>query len=238
MNLTNIIESLQSLSEEVSSLKGEINLLEKQFVSSQKRLVELKELQEINKKAVELLTFVSQSTREKIQELFERVVSQALQYVYQSNDYKFELDFDRRGSLPKLTFLLKTPDMQEKHDILNTRAGGAKDIVALALRFVLLEISKNPGFVFLDEPFKRLDNEETIQQAINFVKEMQSKTGRQMFIITHKKEVVEAVSNPIIFKKCSQNNEHKRKMNISNNNQKTVCKETKRKRGRPRKESK
>jgi DNA repair exonuclease SbcCD ATPase subunit len=201
MNLNNLKEQIKSLEQNTAELKGQVSTLESQFKHSTLKLKELKETREINKKAIELLTFVSQSTREKIQELFERVVTQALQYVYQSNDYNFQLDFDRRGSLPKLTFLLKTPEMQEKHDILQITAGGERDVIALALRFVLLEISKNQGFLFLDEPFKRLRTEETILQAINFIKEMQQKTNRQMFLIAKDKLVAECVSNPIILYK-------------------------------------
>ncbi|MHA2013346.1 MAG: hypothetical protein ACTSWG_13330 [Candidatus Helarchaeota archaeon] len=201
MNLNNLKQSIQSLEEQTSELKGKVSILESQFKESTVKLKELKELQEINKKAIELLTFVSQSTREKIQELFERVVTQALQYVYQSNDYKFELDFDRRGALPKLTFLLKTPTMQEKHNILHITAGGERDVIALALRFVLLEISKNSGFLFLDEPLKRLRTEETILQMVNFIKEMQQKTNRQIFVIAKEKLIADSVPNPIIITK-------------------------------------
>jgi len=99
-----------------------------------------------------------------------------------------------------MSFLLKTSDMQESHEIVHTRAGGSKDIVSLALRLVLLEVSQNKGFLFCDEPFKRLDNEETTQKAIEFLKEVQRETGRQLFIITHKQDVIDSVNNPIIIK--------------------------------------
>lgn len=204
MNLDNLKEQIKNLENETAELKGKVSILEEQFKSSCKNLKQLKIEQEINKKAIELLTFVSQSTREKIQELFERVVTQALQYVYQSPDYHFELDFDRRGALPKLIFLLKTPEKQEKHNILNTTAGGERDIIALALRFVLLEISQNPGFLFLDEPMKRLRTQETIKQTLKFIKELNQKTNRQIFIIAKEKSIAEAVSNPIIFNKRSK----------------------------------
>jgi len=83
---------------------------------------------------------------------------------------------------------------------------------------------KIPGFLFLDEPEKRLDNPETLQKMIEFVKEMQKETKRQIFVISHKKEFVDSIPNPIIIKAIQKR--------IS-----TEIKEKpiKKKRGRPRK---
>jgi len=94
--------------------------------------------------------------------------------------------------------------MQSNHDILSVSAGGNRDIMALALRFVLLEVSKMPGFLFLDEPFRRLDNEETINQAMKFIKELQSRTKRQIIIISHEQEVVDNADNSIVISKNKQ----------------------------------
>ena len=225
MNLNNLEKSIKSLEEEVSTLKGKVSVLEEQFHESTEKLSSLKENQIINAKAIEILTLVQKSTTELTKEIFEGVVTKALQYIHDNNEYKFELEFSRHGNTPKMRFLLKTPDMQESHDILNCRAGGSKDIIALALRLVLLELSRNKGFLFFDEPYKRLDNEKTIQKAIEFVKETQKDTDRQIFIITHKQEVVDSVSNPIIIKSNSSKTESKISDDIK----------PKRKRGRPRK---
>jgi len=224
----NLEISINSLSEEVNSLKGKVSLLEEQYIESENLLQNLKEEQEVNKKSIELLNLVSKVTTELIKEMFETIVTNALQYIYQSNDYKFELEFGKRGNLNELKFNIKKPEMQLSHDILDTNAGGNKDVVALALREVLLEVSQMPGFLFLDEPEKRLDSPETLKRMIEFIKKLQQKTNRQVFVITHKQEFVDSVTNPIIFEKA-----------ISVNNQK--CRENeieqkpKKKRGRPRK---
>jgi DNA repair exonuclease SbcCD ATPase subunit len=200
MNLNSIKDKIKNLEEEVASYKGKVSILEEQYAESTNKLSSLNKIQKINLKSVELLNLVQKATKEMIQELFQGIVSKALQFVHQNDDYSFELEFDRHGNVPKMRFLMKTPDMQESHEILTTRAGGSKDIISLALRFVLLEVSYNKGFLFLDEPFKRLDNEDTIQKALEFVKETQKNTGRQIFMITHKKEVIDTVNNPIIIK--------------------------------------
>lgn len=205
MNLTNLENSIKNLEENVSSLKGRVETLAEQYQESTEKLSNLKEEQVINTKSIELLNVVSKTTKELIKEVFEKITTHALQYVHQSNDYKFALDFGKRGNIPEMNFCIKTPEMQEAHDILETRGGGSCDIISLALRFVLLEASHNKGFLFLDEPAKMLDNPETAQKMIDFVKETQKETKRQVLWITHRDEVVESVSNPIIIKKETVN---------------------------------
>lgn len=201
MNLTNIESKILDLEKETSSVKGRLSLLEDQFMESENTISELKELSIINKKAIEVLNVIQKSTKELICNIFETVVTNALQYVYDDDGYEFKLELLRHGNRSKLTFLLKTPDMQEAHDIMTTRAGGEKDLITLALRFVLLECSKNQGFLFGDEVFKRLDSSETINRAINFIKETQKDTDRQIILITHKQEIVDSIDNPILFTK-------------------------------------
>ena len=200
MNIDDIKEKIELFENNTIALKGKVNTLEEQFTESTDKLEELKDLAIINSKAVELLNCVQKATRDLIKETFENVVTNALNYIHQSNDYKFELEFDRRGNIPKLRFLIKTPDMKESHELIHTRAGGAKDVVVLALRCVLLEISRNKSFLFGDELFKRLDNEETTMKTIEFIKEVQKNTNRQIFLITHRSEIVNSVDKPIIIK--------------------------------------
>ena len=201
MNIDNIKQSIKSLEEETNSLQGKVSLLEEQYTSNLNKIEHLKDLEDSNAKGIEILNFIQQTTSEVIKNAFENIVTNALQYVHQDNGYEFKLNFGKRGNNPELKFNLKTPEMQEEHDIVTTREGGAKDIIALALRQVLLEVSHNTGFLFLDEPFKRLDNEETEKNAMEFIKELQRESGRQILLITHKPTVVDSVPNPIIFKK-------------------------------------
>lgn len=201
INIKSLESQIKSLEDNVSSLKGKVELLENQYNDSQEKVTSLKDLQDTNKKAIELLTFVQGVTKESTKRIFEGVITNALRFIYQTNEYDFELEFSKRGNVPELKFNIKKPEMQNFHDIMATSAGGNRDIVALALREILLETFKVSGFLLLDEPFKRLDNSETINKAMEFIKELQQKTGRQIFIISHKQEVIDSVPNPIILKR-------------------------------------
>jgi len=201
MNLNDLKEKIKKLEINAASAKGSLCLLEDQYIKTLDKLEKLKEFQIINAKAIELLNVVQTSTKDLISDMYEGVITNGLRFVYQDDNYDFKLDFDRHDNSPKLTFRLKTPDMQEPHNIMATRAGGEKDIVVLSQRLVLLEISKNKGMLFIDEPFKRLDEPGTTKKAMEFIIETQKETGRQILLITHREEVVNSVPNPIILKR-------------------------------------
>ena len=220
MNLNNIKESIKSLEENVSSLKGKVDVFEEQYQESTDKLSELKKSEILNLKSVELLNLVSKATKELIKNIFEKITTHALQYVHQNNEYNFCLEFGKRGQLDEMNLCIKTPEMQEAHNILETRGGGSCDIISLALRLVLLEVSHNKGFLFLDEPAKMLDNPETVEKMIEFVKETQKDTDRQIFWITHRDEVIDSVDNVIMIE---SKKEEKR----------VIDTKPKRKRGRP-----
>jgi len=229
-----IKSQISSLEKEVNSLNGQVNLLKNQLEESVNNLENLQELQIINAKAIEVLHLIKKVTEDKIIENFEKVGTSALQVIHQSNDYKFKLEFGRRGTMPEIKFNLLTPDMKDFHNILHVSAGGSRDVLALALRFIVLELSQNKGFLFLDEPEKRLDNPETMKQMIKFIIDFQKKSNRQMIIISHEKEFIESIPNPIIMKP-------RKEMSITdkcpaNNGQlDTVDIKPKKKRGRPKK---
>lgn len=231
MNLNNIEQSIKSLEEETNSLKGKVSLLEQQYSDNVEKLSELEELSETNTKAIELLNFVQKATKEKIKDTFEIIISKALNYIYQSNEYGFELEFGRRGAIPELNFNIKRPELQGSHNILDTSAGGSRDVVAIALRFVLLEVAKLNGFLFLDEIEKRLDNPETMDMMIQFLKKTQQSSGRQLLIISHKQEFVDMADNVI---------ETKPVINISvvEHTDVKLEEKPKKKRGRPKKKEK
>ncbi len=196
-DITQLEEKLNTLTSEISSLSGRHNLLSEQIEQSKKKLEEIAHKREIYKKSIELLTFVQQTTKEKIKEGFENLVTYALRYIY-NNDYKFELKFGRRGNLQELDFNVKTPDFKEAFDPLDTSGGGVLDIISFALRVSLLELAnpKIEGFIVLDESFKHL-SQNYLANAKRFLEAINKRINRQIILITHKPELVANIANTI-----------------------------------------
>jgi len=184
-------EKLEEIKSKLDSQRGQCSLLEEQINAQKDKLANLELDKEKYKKVVELLNFVQQVTKQKTKKSFERLVTYALRFIY-SKEYMFELEFGRRGNLSEINFNVKTPDFAEAYDPLDSSGGGVLDILSLALRICLLELTrpKIEGFVVLDEPFKHLSSN-YLGQAIKFLDVITKKIGRQIILITHKQELIE-----------------------------------------------
>lgn len=201
MNFENDLNSIEQKVKELKSsfdqTTGQFNLLTKQ-VEAQKIKLETLTAQKIRyTKAVELVNLVQLVTKQKTKESFERLVTYALRFIY-SEEYDFELEFGRRGNLAEINFNVKTPNFKEPFDPLDTSGGGVLDILSLALRICLIELSspKVEGFVLLDEPFKHLSSE-YLEKAEKFLEAINKKIGRQIILITHKSELIDSAINKI-----------------------------------------
>lgn len=189
ITLENIDSIFNESTIKLGSLKGQYNNVRDNVLSLENDILDLKDKQEIETKSVELLNLVQKATRDQTKEQFEKLVTYAIQYIFEDNNFEFALEFDRRGALGTLDFNIKTPELKEKADIIDTDSGGLINIVSLALRLVILEtlIPKNEGFLIFDESFKNL-SEEYINQASQFLKDISRKINRQIIMITHKEQ--------------------------------------------------
>ena len=199
--LSKFKEKDEELNSELNSLNGKISLLDKQIKETNKNLEKYKEQKFLFHKSVEVVTLVQEVTKKKIKDVFEEIVTYALRYIY-NDDYKFELEFGRRGNLGELNFKVKTDTCQELHTLEDTSAGGVLNILSFALRIVLLEISqpKIPGFLVLDEIFTNLRGEKYRNNASQFLKEISKRINRQIIMITQVQEFVENADNFIEIK--------------------------------------
>jgi len=183
-------EKLDEIKSRLDSQRGQFSLLTRQINIQKNKLNNLELDREKYKKVIELLNFVQQVTKQKTKESFERLVTYALRFIY-SKEYKFELEFGRRGNLSEINFNVKTPEFAEAYDPLDSSGGGVLDILSLALRICLLELTrpKIEGFLVLDEPFKHLSSN-YLETAIKFLEAITKKIGRQIILITHKQELI------------------------------------------------
>ena len=198
-----IEEQINSLNSSLSSLKGQCLMLNEQLDMSEQKIIAFDKKRELYTKSVELLNLVSEATKTKTKLGFEKIVTYALRYIYNS-DYSFELEFGRRGNLSELDFNVKTPECKEALDLLDSQAGGVLDVVSVALRIALLELIKPKieGFLILDESFKHLHSipPEYLERVSLFIKEINKKFNRQIIMITGREELKREADNLIELK--------------------------------------
>jgi DNA repair exonuclease SbcCD ATPase subunit len=200
INLELLEQKNKELQAKVNSLEGKSILLKQQIEKSECKIAVYKQNKILYTKEIELLTLVQELTRNKIKEGFESIVTYALRFIF-NQDYKFELSFNRRGNLQEVDFNIIPSDRKESSDPLDSSGGGVLDVVSLALRIVLLELSKPkiPGFIALDESTKHI-SKEYLPNVYKWIKIMSTKLSRQFIFVTHQSEFINLADNSIELK--------------------------------------
>lgn len=144
----------------------------------------------INEKVQRLLQLTSEFARQQAKSRIEEIVTSALSVVF-GKDYKFQLSLEVRSNRPEVDYWLesegivtqlKPPDYD--------RGGGVADVVTLAIRLAIVELSGVKGPILLDEVGKHVSAEFAPNVAY-FLKEYSQKFSRQIILITHNEALAE-----------------------------------------------
>ncbi|WP_214812294.1 chromosome partitioning protein ParA [Exiguobacterium sp. s181] len=137
-----------------------------------------------------LLQHTSDFARRQAKRRIEDIVTSALSVVF-GKDYIFRVEIEIKGNQPVAEYYLesegvvtqlKPPDYD--------RGGGVADVVSLALKLAVAELSGVRGTLFLDEVGKHVSLEFAPNVAY-FLKEYSEKFGRQIVLITHNEHLAE-----------------------------------------------
>jgi len=145
---------------------------------------------DILNKVILVLTESSNLARDAAKTHFEKIITEALQYVTQSTDYEFVIQESTERSKASYEFFIKTTvngqeSLQSPKD---ANGGGFVDIISVAAKYAYLELFNDPkiqcGTVFLDEPGKMIDEQRSIKFA-EYIKELGASYNKQTIMITH-----------------------------------------------------
>lgn len=165
---------------------------QKQLDTNQRKYLKLFEDLEEVKAANLLLEKCNIASRELIKKEVESLVTSALVSVFEDNTFKFHVDFISRRNQVEAEFSVSSM-MGERYtagDIMNSRGGGVVDIVATALRIVLMELLKIDGPLILDEPC-RMVSAKYMENLGKFLHTVSQKFDRQIILITHNEKLAE-----------------------------------------------
>lgn len=145
---------------------------------------------EVMRKAILLLGTVSDNARGSVKSSFEKIVTEALQFITQSTDYEFVIQENKNGSKPAYEFYIKTTvdGVESLQNPIEANGGGFIDIISVAAKYAYLELFNAPRImnssVILDEPGKMIDEQRSIKFA-EYLKELGSSYNKQTIMITH-----------------------------------------------------
>lgn len=146
------------------------------------------------KKVKILLQKTSQFAREQSKKQMEYLITQCLQYIFDSK-MEFFIDIKEKGEKIEAEFYVISE--QNNNKIITkpqeARGGGVVDIISLAIRIAMMEIHypKIEGPLILDEPAKHVSDDYIVNVA-EFLKNVSSMFNRQIIMVTHNSHLLES----------------------------------------------
>lgn len=193
-SLENLESSLAALRTRYSQGQGQRDLLVSQRREKQNKLTAAQADIELWRDVQVLLSKASEFAREQLKTRIEQTVTAALAAIFNDSSMKFEIEMGNIGGRPAADWRVVSSygDIGSGSQVSvvaspeDAKGGGVTDVVSLALRLALLELSrpKPGGPVLFDEPGKMI-SKEYLPSVAEFLKSYAAKTGRQIIMVTH-----------------------------------------------------
>jgi DNA repair exonuclease SbcCD ATPase subunit len=197
-----ILESeLAALKNRYQQAQGQRDLLINQRREKESELSAARQDIELWRQVQVLLGKASEFARQQLKTRIEQTVTAALAAIFNDSTMKFEIEMSTIGGKPaadwRVVSCYEIPAKAGDEDVKisaytvvaspeDAKGGGVTDVVSLALRLALLELSRpRPGGpVLFDEPGKMI-SKEYLPNVAEFLKQYAAKTGRQIIMVTH-----------------------------------------------------
>ncbi len=185
---------LAALRNRHSQAQGQRDLLVAQRREKEQQLTQARADIELWRQVQVLLGKASEFAREQLKTRIEQTVTAALAAIFNDSSMKFEIEMGNIGGRPSADWRVVScyGDIGSENQVSvvaspeDAKGGGVTDVVSLALRLALLELSrpKPGGPVLFDEPGKMI-SKEYLPSVADFLKQYAAKTGRQIIMVTH-----------------------------------------------------
>lgn len=203
--LTELKSQLHNLEQQISQKKGQLSLLSNQISEANNKLMDNEDKEMTYRQAIEVLDVAQERIRNTIKTGFEGLVTKGLETVFGSG-HGMMLEFGRRGVLQEAEFKLIRPNCPTPVPYKNSTSGGEFDVIACALRIVVLELfsRNNKSPLLLDEPFKCVVSTEYRELCARFIMEINKQINRQILMITPDEAFIPFADNVIDFEKLEK----------------------------------
>lgn len=190
------------LYDEYKEEKGVQSRMENSINDNKAKLCELNEDIKYASTMIMIMENASKNSRDQVKQHLEKIVTEALRFVTQSNDYEFVIQ-DKGGTKPSYDIYVKSivngvECLQKPED---SCGGGFIDIISTTLKFAYLELFDDPhimnNVVFLDEPGKMVSETMSVKFA-EFIKFLGTMFNKKIIMITHNNNISDTSDN-IIF---------------------------------------
>ena len=186
-DLTALENNMNELKSYLSKESGKREKIIEEINDSSKKIAEINTNIDLLEKVNILLQKTSEFAREQAKTQIEILVTNCLQYVFESN-IEFKIEIEELYGKPNAEFYVITNAdghiIKTKPEL--SRGGGVVDIISLALRISFLQVHKPlvEGPLILDEPAKHV-SEDFIFNVADFLKKTSEMFNRQIIMVTH-----------------------------------------------------
>lgn len=198
-NLLLLRANLDGLRNQVQQGRGALALLQQQRETRVKDASEQRTQSELLTQVKLLLARVSDAARAQVQDRIEKLVTSALQAIF-GEELVFRVILYELAGAPAARWEVESACGSASISVApeDSRGGGVTDIVSLALRLAVLELThpKQIGPLVLDEPGKMISAEYAANVAF-WLKQYARSTGRQIILVTHNAALADAADKTL-----------------------------------------
>lgn len=204
------LESLRKAGNEYSQnlliLKTKKAEIEKDIQLLKSKTKAIEDMNMMLEKVIQIFTQAATVSRDNARQHFEKIVTDALQFVSQSTDYQFVIQELTGRAKASYEFYIKSTVngvecLQKPED---ANGGGFVDIISLASKYAYLEIFDDPKIMcstlLYDEPGKMISEQMSIKFA-EYIKFLGSHYGRQTIMVTHNDNLANVADKTIMVAK-------------------------------------
>ena len=190
MNFSVFEDNLKQLETDVIIAKQNEAMLKKDIASIKSKMTSLETMTQDLEKVKIILTQASATSRDNARSHFEKIITDALQFVTQNKDYEFIIKELTGRAKASYEFYIKSTVngvecIQKPED---ANGGGFVDIISVAIKYAYLEIFNDPKIMnatlLYDEPGKMISEQMSIKFA-EYIKFLGNHYNRQTIMITH-----------------------------------------------------
>jgi DNA repair ATPase RecN len=183
-------------------------MLEKDITDLQAKITSLETMNQCLEKVIIILTQAATTSRDNARAHFEKIITDALQFVSQSKDYEFVIKELTGRAKASYEFYIKSTVngvecLQKPED---ANGGGFVDIISVAAKYAYLEIFNDPrimsGTLLYDEPGKMISEQMSVKFA-EYIKFLGNHYDRQTIMVTHNDNLSNVADKTFVVRKDS-----------------------------------
>lgn len=206
MNIATFEQSLKELETNVIIAKQNEAMLKKDIASIKGKMSSLETMNQNLEKVIVILTQAATTSRDNARTHFEKIITDALQFVSQSKDYEFVIKELTGRAKASYEFYIKSTVngvecIQKPED---ANGGGFVDIISVAAKYAYLEIFNDPkimsGTLLYDEPGKMISEQMSVKFA-EYIKFLGNHYGRQTIMVTHNDNLSNVADKTFVVRK-------------------------------------